>query len=129
MRTFFRKTIKISSMYLLPPFIVQNFKKTLRADPKLWGRAIFRSKMTRLPWKIISFRKPISKTCCVYSCLSTSKNSESDVNPLTGYWQLKNTKIWLAKSIYGHKLKTRFFSHMWFLQNAKGSWVLSFSTI
>ena len=28
-------------MYLLAPFIVQNFKNIFRADPKLWGCAIF----------------------------------------------------------------------------------------
>ena len=37
-------------MYLLAPFIVQNFKKFLRAHPELWGCAIFRPKMTHLSW-------------------------------------------------------------------------------
>ena len=32
---FSRKTIKISSMYILAPFTVQNFKKILRKDPEL----------------------------------------------------------------------------------------------
>ena len=67
------------------------------------------------------FRKPISKTGCNHSCLSTCKKSESDVYPWTRYGRLKKTKIWLAKSIFGHNLRTRFFPHMWFLQNAKGS--------
>ena len=40
-------------MYLLAPFIVQNFKKILRADPKLWGRTIFMPKTARLPGKRI----------------------------------------------------------------------------
>ena len=46
-------------MYLLAPFILQNFKKILRADPELWGCAIFGPKMVHLPqtnffWKIIN---------------------------------------------------------------------------
>ena len=45
---FFRKTI-IISMYLLTLSIVQNFKKILRADPKLWARAVLRPKMAHLP--------------------------------------------------------------------------------
>ena len=39
-------------MYLLAPFILQNFKKILRADPELWGCAIFRTKMAHLSWTI-----------------------------------------------------------------------------
>ena len=37
-------------MYLLAPFILQNFKKILRADPELWGCAIFGPKMAHLSW-------------------------------------------------------------------------------
>ena len=104
----------ISSMYLLAPFIIQNLKKILRVDSKLWGLAIFRSKMAL-------FRKHINKICHVHSCLSTCNKSESDVNPLTRYWRLKNTEIWLVESIFGHNLRIIFFPHMRFLQNAKGS--------
>ena len=39
-------------MYLLAPFILQNFKKILRADPELWGCAIFGPKMAHLSWTI-----------------------------------------------------------------------------
>ena len=39
-------------MYLLYPFILQNLQKTLRADPELWGCAIFGPKMADLPWTI-----------------------------------------------------------------------------
>ena len=35
-------------MYLLATFILQNSKKILRADPELWGCAIFGSKMAHL---------------------------------------------------------------------------------
>ena len=109
-------------MYLLAPFIVQNFKKVLKADPKLPERTIVRCKMAHLTQKIFFFfRKPISKPCRVHSRLSTSKKSESDVNPLTRCWRLKNTEIWLAESIFGHNLTASFFSHIWFSQNASES--------
>ena len=35
-------------MYLLAPFILQNFKKILRADPELQGCATFWPKMAHL---------------------------------------------------------------------------------
>ena len=126
---FFWKTINISSMHLLNPFIVQNFKKILRVDQELWGCTIFCPKMACLLEKIFFSRKPITKPCCTDSCLSTYKKSESDVNPLMRYWRLSNAGILLAKSILGHKLRTRFFPHMWFLQSVKGSSVFSFYTI
>ena len=37
-------------MYPLAPFILQNFKKSFRAGPELWGCAIFRPKMAHLSW-------------------------------------------------------------------------------
>ena len=37
-------------MFLLAPFILQNFKKILRANPELWECAIFGSKMAHLSW-------------------------------------------------------------------------------
>ena len=46
---FFCKIINIILIYLLAPFIVQNFKKILPADPELWGCAIFGPKMTHFP--------------------------------------------------------------------------------
>ena len=39
-------------VYLFAPFILQKFKKILRANPNLWGCAIFRSKMTHLSWTV-----------------------------------------------------------------------------
>ena len=42
-------------MYLLAPFIVQNFKKVLKADPKLPERTIVRCKMAHLTQKIFFF--------------------------------------------------------------------------
>ena len=54
---FFRKTIDIIFMYLLTLFIMQNLKKTVRADPELWQHIIFGPKMTHLPWRNFFFRK------------------------------------------------------------------------
>ena len=70
-------------MYLLSPLIVQNFKKILRADPKLLGHAIFKPRP--LAPRDYFFEKPISKSCHAHSCLSTYKKSESDVGPLMRY--------------------------------------------
>ena len=67
------------------------------------------------------FRKPISKPCCVHSCLSTCRKSETDVNLLTRYWWLKNTGIWLAESFFGHNLRTRFFPLCSFHRMSKGN--------
>ena len=41
--------INIILIYLLAPFILQNFKKILPSDPELWGSAIFRPKMAHFP--------------------------------------------------------------------------------
>ena len=46
-------------MYLLAPFILQNFKKILRADPELWGCAIFGPKMAHLSWTNFFWYKPL----------------------------------------------------------------------
>ena len=65
-------------MYLLAPFILQNLKKILRADPELWGCAIFRPKMTHSSWTIFFWYKPLlllSFTYCSFSLCLISKNS------------------------------------------------------
>ena len=41
--------INIILIFLLAPFIVQNFKKILPVDPELWGCAISESKMPISP--------------------------------------------------------------------------------
>ena len=46
---FLVQTIIITFIYLLPLFIVQNFKKILSADPELWGCEIFGPKMAHFP--------------------------------------------------------------------------------
>ena len=49
---FFLRIINIILIYLLAPFIMQNFKKILPVDPEIWGCAIFWPKMAHfLRWK------------------------------------------------------------------------------
>ena len=92
-------------------FIVHIFKKILRADQKLWGCAIFKSKMACLPWKIIFSENPLVNLVGLIH-VYLHKKSESDVNELTRYWRLKNIEIWLADIIFDHNLRTRFLLHM-----------------
>ena len=66
---FFWKIIKITLIYLLASFIVQNFLKILLVDPELWGCAIFGPKMR------IFFRKPFNEPCFFHSCLSIYQKS------------------------------------------------------
>ena len=47
---FSRKTTNKVFMYLLVPFILQNFKKILRNNPQLWRCAILGPKMFHLSW-------------------------------------------------------------------------------
>ena len=55
---FFWKIINIILIYLLAPFIVQNFKKILPVDPELWGCTTFGPKMVHLSkWEFFQ------KTC------------------------------------------------------------------
>ena len=123
---FSRKTTNKIFMYLLVPFILQNFKKVL----ELWGCAIFGYKMAQLSWtnhyfwytplfhcakfkknsssrsrvmrmrnfwapNDIFFRKSINEPCFFHSCQSTCQNSK-----LVKYWQLRNTEISLAESLF-----------------------------
>ena len=47
---FSRKTVKFSCTYYIAPFILQNLKRILRADPELSGCVIFGHKMSQLSW-------------------------------------------------------------------------------
>ena len=104
-RNFLEKIINIISIYLLAPFIVQNFKKILTADPELWWCTIFGP---IYPNENFS-RKSVNKPCFFHSCLSTRQKSKSDINLLMKYWQLKNTEISLAKSHFWLKLENQIF--------------------
>ena len=79
--TFFSwKTTNKIFMYLLAPFILQNFKKILRADPELWGCAIFGPKMAHLSWTKFFWYKPLlllSSTYWPFSLCKILKNSLS----------------------------------------------------
>ena len=97
---FFRKTINMISLYILTPFIVQNLLKILRAGQKLWACPIFRPKM---PKNLL-----VHLAAFIHVYLH-AKKSESDINPLTRYWWLKNNEIWLAESIFGHNFRTIIF--------------------
>ena len=46
-------------MYLLAPFILQNFPKIIRADLELWRCAIFEPKMTDLSWTNFFWHKTL----------------------------------------------------------------------
>ena len=60
-------------MHLLVPFILQNFKKTLRSNPELWGCAIFVSKMTHLSWTNFFRYKPLILLSSTYWPFSLTK--------------------------------------------------------
>ena len=90
---FLKKIINIIFIYLLAPFIVQNLKKSLTADPELWGCISFGPKIAHLPkWDFFQ------KTCSFHSSLSTCQRPKSEIHLLMKYWRLKNTEISLAEN-------------------------------
>ena len=93
-QNFFWKIINIILIDLSAPFIVQNFKKILPADPELC--TIFGPKWPISPSDNF-FRKPVNESCFFHSCLSICQKSKSDINILLKYWRLKNTEISLAE--------------------------------
>ena len=88
---FSRKTTNKIFMYLLAPFILQNFKKILRANPELWGCAIFGPKMAHLSWTKFFWYKPLlllSSTYWPFSLCKILKNSysRSRVMRMHNFW-------------------------------------------
>ena len=88
---FSRKTTNKILMYLLAPFILQNFKKILRAHPKLWGCATFGPKMAHLSWTKFFWYKPLSLLSSTYwpfSLCKILKNSScgSTVMRMRNFW-------------------------------------------
>ena len=88
-----RKTANKILMYLLAyaPFILQNFKKFLRADPELQGCAIFEPKMAHLSWTNFFWYKPLlllSSTYWHFSLYKILKNyySGSQVIRICHFW-------------------------------------------
>ena len=55
-------------IYLLAPFILQNFQKILWANPELWGCAIFRFLLNKMFW-----RKPLLLFSSTYWPFSLGK--------------------------------------------------------
>ena len=60
-------------MYLLSLFILQNFKKILRANPELWGCAIFGPKIAHLSWTNFFWYKPLLLLSSTYWPFSLCK--------------------------------------------------------
>ena len=56
---FFLKKINIIFIYLLAPFILQNFLKNLKDNPDVWGCAIFGPKIPQFFLNKIFFDKPL----------------------------------------------------------------------
>ena len=56
---FSRKTTNKICMYLLAPFIPQNFQKIIRSDPELWGCVVFGPKMAHLSRTNFFWYKPL----------------------------------------------------------------------
>ena len=85
---FFWKII-IILIYLLAPFIVQNFKKLFQRiqsyeEAQFWGLMVHFPK-----WEFF-FRKPINEPCFFHSWLPTCQKSKSNINLLVKYCWLKN---------------------------------------
>ena len=72
-------------MYLLAPFILQNFKKILRADPELWGCAIFGPKMAHLSWTKFFWYKPLLLLSSTYWPFSLCKIKKKILQQIQSY--------------------------------------------
>ena len=73
-------------MYLLlAPFILQNFKKILRADPELRGCVIFRPKMTHLSWTKIFLYKTFLLLSSTYWPIFIMQNLQKFLQHIQSY--------------------------------------------
>ena len=95
-------------MYLLAPFILQNFKKILRADPELWGCAIFGPKMAHLSWTKFFWYKPLLLLSSTYWPFSLCKIQKQFLQRIQNYedapflgpkWCICPTQIFFWKII------------------------------
>ena len=79
---FSRKTTNKIFMYLLAPFILQNFKNILTADPELSGCAILVPRMAHLSWTKFLWNKPLvlSSFYWPFPMCKILKNSDSGSN-------------------------------------------------
>ena len=92
---FLKKIININFIYLLFPFILQNFKKILRANPELWGCAIFGHRIAQFVLNKIYLVQTIIITFIYLFSLFTGQNFK---NILTA-----NPELWRC-IIFGPKM-------------------------
>ena len=119
-------------MYLLAPFILQIFKKTLRVNPESWGCAIFGPKMAHFSWTKSFWCKPLlllSSTCWPFSlCKIFKKNyNGSRIMTMHHFWAQSGPfappKIFFENYYYHSHLPispfhcakffTKFFNQIW----------------
>ena len=87
---FFLKKINIIFIYLLVPFILQNFKQILRANPELWGCAIFRPKILEFALKFFFGHKPLLLLSFTYWPFSLSKIFKKNLTSAPELWGCAN---------------------------------------
>ena len=110
---YFWKIINIILIHLLAPFIVQNFKNILTAEPELLRMCHFWAQNSPFPqmsfFFFFFFKKPANEPFFFHSYLSTCQKPNSDINLLVKYSRLKNTEISLAESHFWLWLKNKIF--------------------
>ena len=84
--------LKAKNIKLLQFFILQNFKKILRADPELWGCAIFGPRMAHLSWTNFFKCKPFSLLSSTYWHFSLCKIWK---NASCGSWVMRMRNFWV----------------------------------
>ena len=72
-------------MDLLAPFILQKFKNILRADPQLWGCAIFRPKIAHLSWTKSFLAETIAITLIYLLALFIVQNLKKFLQQIQSY--------------------------------------------
>ena len=72
-------------MRLSAPFVLQNFKNILRANPELWGCAIFGPKTAHLSWTNFFGYKPLLLLSSTYRPFSLC-NSGSRFMTMHHFW-------------------------------------------
>ena len=92
-KCFFWKIINITLICLLAPFVVQNFKKILPADPELWGCAILGPKIAHFPkWEYFSENVLMSLVSFIHAYLHAKIKvrylSIGEISTIKKYWNL-----------------------------------------
>ena len=72
-------------MYLLAPFILQNFKKILKANIDLWGCAIFGPKIPQFVLNKIFWYKPLLLLSSTYWLFSLGKFQKKIIRRIQSY--------------------------------------------